>query len=214
MRNLAKVLAVLVAMGSLTGCANVNALKQRNKELEDKYSAAQKQIKNLEEQNALLAEDNEELKAKLLSSPRESTKGLAKDLGPDVSVRTKGLATIIELPSKVFFASGSSNLSPHGKRSLKRVAGVLRSRFAGMMYRVEGHTDSDPIRLTKKKYKSNWELSSARAQAVLYYLVNSEGISPKQVCVVGYGQNQPLVPNTSAVNKSKNRRVEIVVVPR
>jgi len=214
MRNLAKALAAMIALASLGGCAEMNRLKQRNKELEDKYSAAQKQIKNLEEQNSLLMEDNEELKSKLLTSPRRSTKALAKDLGPDVTVRQKGLATIIELPNKVFFASGSSKLSAHGKRSLKRVAGVLRSRFPGMMYRIEGHTDSDPIRLTKKKYKSNWELSTARAQAVLYYLVNHEGISPKQVCVVGYGQYQPLVPNTSAVNKSKNRRVEIVVVPR
>jgi len=224
----ALLLAALAVM--ITGCPELNKLRRENVDLKSKLSVAARALQETEQQSALLKSDNDRLKSELLNRVRATPRAaaaaeapapkradvsaaLAKEIGSDVKVRTKGQKTIIELPNKVFFASGSANLTSHGKAALKRVAGALRREFPAMMYYVEGHTDNDPIRKAKKQYKTNWELSCARALAVVHHLIDYEGISPKQVCAVGYGEHQPRVPNTTAGNKSKNRRVEIVVAP-
>jgi len=216
MRRFLPTLLLLALVAGLCGCRELDQLRLENKELKDKLEMAKDRIKNLEEQNALVKSDNDQLKTRLLDSAKKTTatgKSIG-DMGPGVAVRTQGDRTIIELESKVFFKSGSSDITAHGQSALKRVAAALKKEFPNRLYRVEGHTDSDPIRRTKKLYKSNWELSTARALSVLHYLVEAERISPRQICAVGYGQYQPRVPNTSATNKSKNRRVEIVVVPQ
>lgn len=124
-----------------------------------------------------------------------------------VSVRNRGGDTVIDLPSDVFFASGSSKLTPAGGKALSEVSDVVRKSFKGSMIRVEGHADSDPIRRTKSKYHCNWELSFERAHAVVHFLIDKAGFDARHISAECYGDTQPL----DAKNKSKNRRVEIVV---
>jgi chemotaxis protein MotB len=76
--------------------------------------------------------------------------------------------------------------------------------------RLEGHTDDLPIR--NEQFPSNWELSAARAIAVLRVLVEDAGISPTRICVAGYAEFRPLAPNASADGRSSNRRVDIVIL--
>jgi chemotaxis protein MotB len=76
--------------------------------------------------------------------------------------------------------------------------------------RVEGHTDNVPINTAQ--FPSNWHLSVARALNVAYYLIERHGMTQERVSVVGYSEFQPLVPNSSAENRSRNRRVDIVIV--
>ncbi len=76
--------------------------------------------------------------------------------------------------------------------------------------RIEGHTCNLPI--NTPRFPSNWELSAARAIAVLRYFIEKKGISPQRLIAVGYGEYQPLVPNDSEENRRKNRRVEIVIL--
>jgi chemotaxis protein MotB len=75
--------------------------------------------------------------------------------------------------------------------------------------RVEGHTDNVPIHTNR--FPSNWELSIARAVSVVKYFVDVGNINPQRLSAVGYGESRPLVPNSSAANLAKNRRVEIVL---
>jgi chemotaxis protein MotB len=124
-----------------------------------------------------------------------------------VSVRDRGGDTVIDLPSDVFFGSGSSKLTGAGEKALAEVSDVVRKSHKGSMIRVEGHADSDPIRRSKGKYHCNWELSFERAHAVVHYLIEKAGFDPKHLSVDCYGDTQP----QDAKNKSKNRRVEIVV---
>ena len=126
-----------------------------------------------------------------------------------LSVRDRGGDTVIDLPSDVFFASGSSKLTPAGEKALSEVSGLVRKSYQGSMIRVEGHADSDPIRRTKSKYHCNWELSFERAHAVVHYLVDKAGFDAKKLSADCFGDTQPLDPR----NKAKNRRVEIVVTP-
>jgi flagellar motor protein MotB len=117
--------------------------------------------------------------------------------------RVAGTITV-HLPSDIFFDSGSAILRTPGKASLVKVAAVLKKKFDGKSIEIEGYTDSDPIKLSK--WKSNKELSQARAKAVRDFLV-SEGVSADSLSTHGMGDANP----RSATVKSLNRRVEIVV---
>ena len=76
--------------------------------------------------------------------------------------------------------------------------------------RIEGHTDDVPIRTAK--FASNWELSTARASAVVAYLAGSGGLAPERLSAAGYGEYHPRVPNDNAENRAKNRRIDIVIL--
>jgi chemotaxis protein MotB len=77
---------------------------------------------------------------------------------------------------------------------------------------IEGHTDNIPI--ARSGWKSNWELSSARALAVLHYLEKEEKISPERLSAIGYGEFQPVASNDTKDGRQANRRVEIVIMPK
>ncbi len=80
-------------------------------------------------------------------------------------------------------------------------------------FQVAGHTYSEPITTeTKKKFPTNWELSAARAIAVVKLLV-SDGVAPNVLSAAGYGPFDPVAPNTTSDGQSKNRRIEITLVP-
>ena len=117
--------------------------------------------------------------------------------------------TVISVPAEVSFGSGKASLSKQGRSALMAVASRLKSEFpASARFHIEGHTDSDPI--SKSKFKSNRDLSIARAMAVLEYLVTEARVSDERFVVVGHGQYKPVAPNSGS-SKAKNRRVEIVV---
>lgn len=122
-----------------------------------------------------------------------------------VEVTDKGIAIMLRDP--VGFASGSAVLKEQGKSILADVSEIIK-RNEGLKVRVEGHTDDVPI---SGRYRSNWELSSARSLSVVELLGKTTGIEPQNMSAVGYGEFRPLVPNTSPENRGKNRRIQIFV---
>ena len=90
-----------------------------------------------------------------------------------------------------------------------KVSSIIR-RF-NRNIRVEGHTDNRPI--ATGRYPSNWELSTARATQVVKYLIDPGGIVPSRLSAAGYGDSKPRVDNDTVENRSKNRRVEIILGP-
>jgi len=76
--------------------------------------------------------------------------------------------------------------------------------------RVEGHTDNLPI--SNSVYPSNWHLSVDRALSTAYYLIQTEGLSPDKVSVVGYAEYRPIAPNDSKESRALNRRVDLVIL--
>jgi chemotaxis protein MotB len=119
----------------------------------------------------------------------------------------EGLA-MRSIPGGVLFSSGSAKLSKGGRKILDSIASKLNGEFSSMKVLVVGHTDSDPIRKTKKIWKDNYELSAERGLTVARFLVN-RGVAGSRVIAGGAGEHQPAAPNASKANKSKNRRVEI-----
>jgi len=107
----------------------------------------------------------------------------------------------------VTFRSGSATLTPRGVAALNALAGKL-ANMGNVFLVVDGHTDTDPVRVSRKYHASNWELSGKRAGAVIDYLVRKKAIKPRRAVVRGWGQFRPL-----SNKKSENRRVEVFAVP-
>jgi chemotaxis protein MotB len=126
--------------------------------------------------------------------------------GLETSVNANTGNTTVHLPSDVFFDPGQATLKSSAKSSLDKVVTALnKGKYAAKGIRIEGHTDSTPIRVSK--WASNKELSEARADAVKTYLV-SKGTDASRITIIGFGDTKP----RSTTDLSKNRRVEIVVL--
>ena len=132
----------------------------------------------------------------------------AQHLSDSVTFRTDARGLIINIVTdQVLFDLGSAQISPAGRKILDALAPTLRNLPNQMG--VEGHTDNQPV---LGGHGTNWELSTARATAVLRYLVERQQLPATRVYAAGYGEQRPLVPNDSAAHRATNRRVEIVVL--
>jgi chemotaxis protein MotB len=127
------------------------------------------------------------------------------DFGPGTTTRRDQGDLVVEVAGDVLFDSGSVTLKPTAKKTLDQVARRINSDFGGNVVRVEGYTDSDPIKKQKGKYKDNEELSAERALAVERYLVG-RGVASSQIYAAAFG---PASPKGS---KKASRRVEIVIL--
>ncbi len=190
-----------------TGCAELKRLRQENQQLNENLAT-------LQQENAELSSKASRCESELnrLENSRRALEARLKGTG--ATVRIKNGAVSVTLPGSILFDSGQTTLRPQSKATLKKIAGILKTEASAEIVRIEGHTDNEPITKQKDKYKSNWELSTARAAAVLHYLVEECGISPTKIYLAGFGQYQPVADNKSKNGKAKNRRVEFVLIPR
>jgi chemotaxis protein MotB len=115
---------------------------------------------------------------------------------------------IIRIQEKGSFGSGSARLDPGFHDVMGRISKVLAAKPGTIM--VAGHTDNIPI--STGRFRSNWELSSARAVTVLHSLLRNPEIAEERVIVQGLSDTQPLVDNDSPQNRAKNRRVELILM--
>ena len=113
----------------------------------------------------------------------------------------------IILTGDLLFNLGESELSKNARDYLQKIAAAIRN--TPYMINVVGHTDNVPMR--SNRFKSNWELSVARASSVARYLIDEIQMDPNQFVVSGYSSYRPVAPNNSVENREKNRRVEIIM---
>ncbi|MFM0643111.1 OmpA family protein [Paraburkholderia bryophila] len=122
-----------------------------------------------------------------------------------ISNATQGVE--IAINAKILFNAGDARLLPESFDVLSQIAGVLRDRSKNNIL-VEGHTDSVPI--ATAKFESNWELSSARAGAVVRFFAD-KGIEAHRMAAIGRADNFPLIIGDDAAARAANRRVTILV---
>ncbi len=115
----------------------------------------------------------------------------------------------VNIVDRILFESGEAELKPEGQKILEKIASVL-SQHTNRQVHVIGHTDDVPIR---RKYASNWELSTARATAAVRFLQEHASVDPHRLGALGYGEFHPISPNTTAEGRAKNRRIEVVILP-
>ena len=147
-----------------------------------------------------LARIKHELDERLASQIAQHT--VAIKLGKD------GL--VISLREAGFFDSGSATPRKESLESMQQIA----SELAQMPYdlRVEGHTDNVPIHTAE--FASNWELSSARATNIARAMLSLHGVSPDRLSAAGYAEFHPVDTNDTADGRGRNRRVDLVIMPR
>lgn len=126
-----------------------------------------------------------------------------------LKVITREGRMLIALPDDVLFDSGKAEVKPQGQEALAKVAQVL-STIAERRFLVAGHTDNVPIR--SGRYRSNWDLSAARAIEVTLFLV-AKGMKPQALAAAGFGEFDPIVQNDTPEHRTQNRRIEIVLQP-
>ena len=121
----------------------------------------------------------------------------------------------IGISGKLLFELNSDKLEPEGRKLLKSLVLPLKSYLASRdeILMVSGFTDDQSIRSRNKKFEDNWELSAQRSLTVTRTLIE-EGMPPSMLFAAAFGQEQPLVPNSSDKARAQNRRVEIAPVPR
>ncbi|GHC32879.1 OmpA/MotB family protein [Aidingimonas halophila] len=124
--------------------------------------------------------------------------------GVEVSRVEEGISLRVE--DHLLFESGSGELIGSGEGLVDELVSIIE-RYEGEVS-IEGHTDSRPI--NTESFPSNWELSSARAMAILRYL-EAAGIEPTRLRAVGFGETRPLASNETAEGRERNRRVEVIV---
>ena len=160
--------------------------------------------------------DEGELKP-LVQSEEEKLQGIEgqvdemiKQMGLEGSVSTsieeRGL--VISFNDSIFFESAKADIMEDMKLKLVSLSTVLNK--IDNYIRIEGHTDNVPIR--NEYFSSNWQLSSTRASNVVEYLINNGGISPDRLSAVGYGEYRPVADNSTDQGRSKNRRVDILIL--
>lgn len=127
-----------------------------------------------------------------------------------VSLKMEGRGLVITFLDEVLFDSGKAKIKAGAFPILDKVASEITGKASDLNVGVEGHTDNEPIKYSG--WKSNWELSTARATSVLHYLI-SKGVSPQKLAAIGYGEFRPVASNDTKEDRRKNRRVEIVIIP-
>lgn len=153
------------------------------------------------------AADRAEL-SRAQSALQQALEGAGLSNSANLELSERGLVITL-VTDEILFASGDATLAAEGARLLDVVGPVLKALPNHVS--VEGHTDNVPIR---GRYPSNWELSSARATAVLATLINREGLAPERMSATGFADTRPLVPMDTRERRARNRRVEVVVLAR
>jgi chemotaxis protein MotB len=126
-----------------------------------------------------------------------------------IQVSSNELWLQIELKDSILFLSGSADTSEQAQKIFDEIAGILKNYSNPVQ--VEGFTDNIPIKSVK--YPTNWELSAARASAIVKYLA-SKGVAPERLAAVGYGEYQPVAENNTEQGRAQNRRVAIMIAKR
>jgi outer membrane protein OmpA-like peptidoglycan-associated protein len=191
--------------------ADRDTLTTQNGELRDqlkKSMAAEAEL-----QNKLTAAESE-LAAGQGGGVITTDNGKKKPIGDQTGASgwEKGLVgDRVTVGTDVLFAAGKATLTAAGHQALDKIAGDIKKSYAGLTVRVYGFTDTDPIHKSKTLWQDNLDLSANRSMAVTRYLV-SKGIKADAIETIAMGETHPVTANSTATGKSKNRRVEIVVI--
>jgi chemotaxis protein MotB len=187
----------------------MEALKRRLADAEAAVQNAQKALNNATRSMEDLARAQAQAEAraaqfrKLVAQFRKMTES------GKLKVEIRDNRMIVSVGDRILFDPGKTQLKKEGAETLKEVTTVLKD-VAGRDFQVAGHTDDTPIR--SARFRSNWDLSTARAVEVVNFMVAS-GMQANRLSAAGYGDQAPISSNDTAEGRTKNRRIEITLMP-
>lgn len=193
----------IIALGAavaLTGCTKKDLIERQNNQIE----SLNQDVSELHSEVQRLENTNQDLRSSLENLRKEKS----------VLVDQRDGLMHITLDGAARFATAKATLTADAKDAIDRIADVLQD-YPDRWILVEGHADRRSIADTYKwKYPSNWELSAARANAVVHYLISNHNIDPQRLKSVGMGDLHPASDGDTPEARATNRRVEIVVGSR
>ena len=191
----------------------VSKLQDDLNRLQDERAA---EIKRLTEEKHIAAKQAAQEKAReaneLVEAQRRLAESLKQELGDakaKLAMTERGL--VLTFLDEIFFDSGKAVIKEEAYEALNKVASVLKETVPDSQVAVEGHTDNVPIKYSG--WKSNWELSSGRALAVVHYFVEQQGVPAERVRAIAFGEFHPVAGNDTDEGRRQNRRVEVVILP-
>ncbi|MBN2322786.1 MAG: OmpA family protein [Spirochaetes bacterium] len=223
----------------LLGCVSTqkyNDLDEKNRRTEDELAAlkrdnedSNRKIGELENKlneadmtiTAMKTESDTQRgqSVKEIDAVKRTYDSLVKNLEKEISqgkiqVQQEKERLTMKIAEELFFDTGKADIKPEGKEVLVRIGAVLK-KIPEKNIRIEGHTDNVPIVSSLKlKYPTNWELGSARATTVVRFFQEETGIDPLRLSAVSYGEFRPVASNRTDLGRSKNRRIEIILIAR
>lgn len=180
-----------------------DALKEEKAKLTVERQDLEKEVAELRRLRAAAETRNQEFRELLTRLHKMIDAG-------SLEVKHRNGLMLVALPSDVLFAPGEAILKPEAIAALTELAQTLKT-FEGRRFQVVGHSDSQPI--SNEQFPSNWELSTARALAVMKVLLDA-GVPPRMLSAAGAAEYDPVAKNNNPTNRAMNRRVELVFVPR
>ena len=196
---------------------NLESLEAKCNDLEDKNLQLSRDIEKLrlelEERESVIEQQNtviselDETKQKIENGMKEQIE--AQEIKIE-EIEGKLKVTFVD---KILFDTGSVEINQRGKEVLLTIAGSLKENENQNIV-VEGHTDDVPIGMVlKDRFPTNWELSAARATAVVRFLQDNGGLKPERLTASGYSYYRPVASNDTEEGRSQNRRIEIILIP-
>ena len=208
--------------GSAASREEIARLQKQAADLEANTARIAKEREQLQQEQSQLAATleqerlakEEEIK-RLTRTQEELSKSLQEEISKgNITIQQVRDRLTINMVDRVLFDSGQVQVKPAGVQVLKQVADVL-NKITDKQIRIEGHTDNVPISSKlQDRFKTNWELSTARATTVVRYLIDQGGVDRQYLSAVGYADTHPLASNDSEEGRSSNRRIEIVLYPK
>ncbi|MFH1230685.1 MAG: OmpA family protein [Planctomycetota bacterium] len=220
MKKVIVIITGLIILTSVISCASeqykkeIGILKQEKWELEQKNARLENDLLQFNYRCELLIKElkkGDAVEGKLempVIYGQQQDKDLAKKLkGLEIVSRDGNITVVIS----DLFNAGVTSLSDSGNKKLKEAGKIIKSEAGSCHFRIDGYTDNTPIHKVVK-YKSNEEISLARAEVVKDFLVKECGFIAENISVTGLGEKNPIADNKTEAGKKKNRRVEIVIL--
>ena len=139
------------------------------------------------------------------------TRSLSKEELKDVDVQVLKGVVYISLADNMLYKSGSYEINDRAAETLSKIAKIIND-YKDYDVLIEGNTDDVPIR--RENIRNNWDLSCLRASSVVQALQNNFGVDPKRLTAGGRGEYNPVVSNSTATGKQRNRRTQIIITPK
>lgn len=214
-----------LSSGSASAQEEITKLQKQAADLEADTARLAKEREQLRQEQSQLAATleqerlaklaKEEEVARLTRTQEELSKSLQDEIAKgNITIQQVQDRLTINMVDRVLFDSGQAQVKPAGVEVLTQVGDVLH-KVTDKQIRIEGHTDNVPISSKlQSRFKTNWELSTARATVVVRHLIDRGGVDKQHISAVGYADTHPIAPNDSEVGRSSNRRIEIVLYPK
>jgi len=193
-------------------------LQQEQSQLTASLEQERQRLKAEEADKARLEQERaakeEEIK-RLTKTQEELSRSLKDEIAKgNITIQQVRDRLTINMVDRVLFDSGQAQIKPAGVKVLKQVGDVL-TKVTDKQIRIEGHTDNVPISVKlQDRFKTNWELSTARATTVVRFLIDQGGVDRQYLSAVGYAETHPIASNDTDEGRSSNRRIEIVLYPK